>query len=120
LTCSTWRGPITASTARLATAEPVPKAMPCTTVPMMPDIMPPPPLGAAAGGGALMGAAGGGAVVRAGMAGLEGAAAGAACLGAGLAAPVLLERGIVLCVDGSMRNVVYNLAVFFFRLRMEI
>lgn len=67
-----------------------------------------------------MGAAGGGAVVRAGMAGLEGAAAGAACLGAGLAAPVLLERGIVLCVDGSMRNVVYNLAVFFFRLRMEI
>jgi len=66
-----------------------------------------------------MGAAGGGAVVRAGMAGLEGAAAGAACLGAGLAAPVLLERGIVLCVDRSMQNDVYNFGSLFFRLRMR-
>merc|ERR1719261_801299 len=92
-TTSVWRGPVTASTARLATLIPTPVAMPDAIDPISPDIMPPPPAAGAAIGGAAAGATAGG-----------GAAAGAAAGGgvrAGEEAEVLapLLRGMteVVC-----------------------
>lgn len=52
--------PAAAPTALWAMAEPVPNAMPCTMVPMSPDIIPPPAAGACAGGAAAGARAGGG------------------------------------------------------------
>ena len=47
---SGWREPSTESTARWASALPVPSAIPCATMPPRPDIMPPPCCGIAGGG----------------------------------------------------------------------
>merc|ERR1719313_2736770 len=69
-TCSIWRGPITASIARWPMPIPAPVAIPDTTEPMRPPIIPPPPpgaTGAGAGGGGA--AAGGGARVGIGAGG---------------------------------------------------
>ena len=89
-TTSVWRGPITASTARLATAMPVPMAMPEAMEPMRPDSMPPPD-GATAGGAAAGAAAGGGARCWAG--------GGACAAGAERFGPLLEvrapERGMI-------------------------
>eukprot|EP00450_Noctiluca_scintillans_P012828 CAMPEP_0194496340 /NCGR_PEP_ID=MMETSP0253-20130528/13648_1 /TAXON_ID=2966 /ORGANISM="Noctiluca scintillans" /LENGTH=188 /DNA_ID=CAMNT_0039337731 /DNA_START=60 /DNA_END=627 /DNA_ORIENTATION=+ len=70
------RGPMTASTARLATAMPVPMAMPDAMEPMSPDIMPP-PAGAATGAAAGAACTGGGACCAAGAAAAAGAGAAA-------------------------------------------
>merc|ERR1719229_750080 len=75
-TTSVCLGPITASTARLATLMPTPVAIPDAIEPMRPDIIPPPPAAGAAAGGAAAGAAAGG-----------GVAAGAALGGGGAADP---------------------------------